>query len=79
MFRVKIYIQSFSIALLIGQLLSTLSLYEISLYGTMANDFQTILFRNSRTQLFFKIVVLKNFAIFTEKHLCWSLFLAKPE
>ena len=27
--------------------------------------------------MFFKIGVLKNFAIFTEKHLCWSLFLRK--
>ena len=25
--------------------------------------------------VFFRIGVLKNFAIFTEKHLCWSLFL----
>ena len=25
----------------------------------------------------FKIVILKNFAIFTGKHLCWSLFLIK--
>ena len=25
--------------------------------------------------MFFKIRVLKNFAIFTGKHLCWSLFL----
>ena len=24
--------------------------------------------------MFFKIGVLKNFAIFTGKHLCWSLF-----
>ena len=30
--------------------------------------------RNSRLQMFFKIVVLKNFAIFAGKHLCWSLF-----
>ena len=29
--------------------------------------------RNSRLQVFFKIDVLKNFAIFTGKHLCWSL------
>ena len=28
--------------------------------------------------MFFKIGVLKNFAIFTGKHLCWSLFLIKP-
>ena len=27
--------------------------------------------------MFFKIGVLKNFAIFTRKHLCWSLFLTK--
>ena len=27
--------------------------------------------------MFFKIVVLKNFAIFTGKHQCWSLFLIK--
>ena len=28
--------------------------------------------------MFFKIDVLKNFTIFTGKHLCWSLFLIKP-
>ena len=33
--------------------------------------------RNSHLQMFFKTGVLKNLAIFTEKHLCWSLFLAK--
>ena len=27
--------------------------------------------------MFFKKGVLKNFAVFTEKHLCWSLFLIK--
>ena len=31
----------------------------------------------SRSQRFFKIGVLKNFAIFTGKHLCWRLFLIK--
>ena len=30
---------------------------------------------SSRSQLFFKIGVLKNFAIFTGKHMCWSIFL----
>ena len=34
-------------------------------------------FRSSRLQMFFKIFVLKNFSIFTGKHLCWSLFLIK--
>ena len=29
------------------------------------------------SQMFFKIGVLKNFANFTVKHLCWSLFLIK--
>ena len=33
--------------------------------------------RSSRSQMFFKIGALKNFANFTEKHLCWSLFLIK--
>ena len=32
---------------------------------------------NSLLQMFFKTGVLKNFAIPTGKHLCWSLFLIK--
>ena len=31
-------------------------------------------FRSSRSQMFFKIGVLKIFVIFTGKRLCWSLF-----
>ena len=34
-------------------------------------------FKNSCLQMFFKIDVLKNLAIFTGKHLCWSYFLIK--
>ena len=34
-------------------------------------------FRTSRSQMLFTISVLKNFAIFTEKHMCWNLFLIK--
>ena len=30
--------------------------------------------RSNRSQMFFEIVILKNFAIFTGKQLCWSLF-----
>ena len=30
-----------------------------------------------RLQIFFKIGLLTNLAIFTAKHLCWSLFLVK--
>ena len=37
----------------------------------------TIKYRSSRSQIFFKIGVLKNFAKFTEKDLCQSLFLIK--
>ena len=33
--------------------------------------------RSSRLERFFKIGFLKNFAILTGKHLCWSLFLIK--
>ena len=33
--------------------------------------------RSSRSQMFCKIGVLKIFAIFTGKYLCWSLFLTK--
>ena len=35
------------------------------------------IFRSSRPQMFFKINVFKNSAIFTGKHLCWSLFVIK--
>ena len=31
-------------------------------------------YRSSRSQMFFKIGLLKNFAIFKGKHLCWNLF-----
>ena len=34
-------------------------------------------YRSSRSQMFFKIGVLKNFAIFTGKHLCCNLFFNK--
>ena len=30
--------------------------------------------RNSRSQIFFKTDVLKNFAVFAGKQLCWSIF-----
>ena len=33
--------------------------------------------RSSRSQMFFKIGVLKNFTVLTGKRLCWSLFLIK--
>ena len=39
--------------------------------------FESIKFRSSHSQMSFKIDVLKNFAIFTGKHMCWILFLTK--
>ena len=33
--------------------------------------------KSSRLQMLFKISSIKNFAIFTGKHLCWGLFLIK--
>ena len=38
---------------------------------------QCLPFRSSRSQMFFKVGVLKSYAIFTGKHLRWSLFLIK--
>ena len=38
---------------------------------------RNLLCRNSRSQMFFKVDVLKNFVIFTAKYLRWSLFLIK--
>ena len=32
-------------------------------------------FRSSRSHMFFRIGILKNLAIFTGRHLCWSLLL----
>ena len=40
-------------------------------------DFRARSCRSSRSQMFFRIDVQKNFANFTGKHLCWSLCLIK--
>ena len=40
-------------------------------------DINLVKLRSSPSQMFLKIGVLKNFAIFTGKHLCWGLFLLK--
>ena len=39
--------------------------------------FKMMLHRSSRSQMFHKIVILRNFGKFTGKHLCRSLFLIK--
>ena len=35
------------------------------------------IYKNSRSQMFFGTGALKNFAMLTVKHLCWSFFLIK--
>ena len=47
-------------------------------FGTLKPHFTiSYTFKSSGSQMFLKIVVLKNFENFTGKHLCWSLFLRK--
>ena len=41
------------------------------------NTAASAIHRSSRLQMFFRICVLKRFAIFTGKHLCWSRFFKK--
>ena len=50
--------------------------YSILLWGTIL-WYSIAENRSSRSQMFFKIGALKNFASFTRKHPCWSLFLIK--
>ena len=53
------------------------SAIKISLFQITFLLWFVVYFRTSRSQLLFKISVLKNFANLTGKHLCWSLFLLK--
>ena len=54
------------------------TLWKHILYDTIL-IFQQVFWinRSSRSEMFFKIDILKNFAIITGKHLCWSPFLIK--
>ena len=51
-------------------------LFVYALYFFLINDKWT---RSSRSQIFFKIGIVKIFENFVVKHLCWSLFLIKLE
>ena len=44
---------------------------------SVIKHFHSSNFKSSCSQMFFKIVVLKNVAIFIGKHLCWSYFSIK--
>ena len=55
-------------------------LFDVDKYKNFAELLaQLVSRRSSRLQMFFKIGVLKNFAIFTGKRLYQSLFFIKPE
>ena len=54
--------------------LSQYFVYFVSKFGELL---KIKIKRRNRSQMFFKIDALKIFAIFTRKHLCWSLFLIK--
>ena len=45
----------------------------------LREKYEITAFRRSRSQMFYKIDVLKDFAKFTGKHLYWSLFLIKRD
>ena len=61
------------------------SLNKIHMTYVLRNKFRTIIFhgqkalslnyKSGRSQMFFKIDAVKNLAVFTGKHLCWSYFL----
>ena len=57
-------------------LLTTFSLQQSSAIPLIILFFLTLL-KNWAPKVFYKKAVLKNFAIFTGNHLCWSLFLVK--
>ena len=57
---------------LFNSLTANIPNYANSKIGT-----KCVITRSSRSQIFFKIGVLKDFANFTGKHLCCSLFLIK--
>ena len=50
---------------------------KVFLFGRLSCFSEAAIRRCSSKQMFFKIYVFKIFAIFTGKHLCWSLFLIK--
>ena len=49
----------------------------LSRIWTTLNRLWANILRSSRLEMFFKIGVLKNFAMFTGNHLCWNFFLIK--
>ena len=58
----------------------TTHIYHVMIFVTDScskKSFFIIIFRSSHMQMFFKTGIIRDFAIFIGKHLCWSLFLIK--
>ena len=74
-----LYLCSFAICFEFNVLIDLITWYSQS--GNKINHvlfkFVFTLFRSSHRRCFIKKAVLKNFAIFTWKHLCWSLCVIK--
>ena len=52
--------------------------YLLSIFNNIALEWIKLTsLKSSHSQMFFKMGILKNFAIFTGRHLCWRLFLTK--
>ena len=77
------YILKIALQIRVGQRSITTSLWPLTAHiyhvmiivtgGFSEKSFFIIIFTRSRTQMFFKTGVTRNFAIFTGKYLCWSL------
>ena len=52
------------------------NIYE-NIFKWPDEKFGPTLLKSSSSHIFFKIYIFKNFSTFTEKHLCWNLFLIK--
>ena len=74
-FQVQIFLQSDWIQSKDPYSVRMLENTEKTLNLGMFHAVKTGILRSSHLHMFFKTGVLKNFTIFTVKHLCWSLFL----
>ena len=70
------YFKNFAVWIMFGHF-STLYVKGLMTSPEAYLEPMTNYFGSSRSQMFFKLAVLKNFTNLTEKHLCWSIFFKK--
>ena len=75
-FRVSVSVSVSELNVLIG-LINNMASQSGDKINHVLRKFVFTLFRSSHRRCFIKKAVLKNFAIFSWKHLCWSLILIK--